>query len=176
MLKKQTLLTMAFFVFGTTLALADTSHLKNEQGNESHVNQQKWETLEAKIKVLESRINKYLPKPSPEVKLGSNPYAPQIVKKMVGWTSKDHEREASVHQQTVQTLEQEIQQLNDRIDRYSRKPYLDTKGIRRDNMKRRRGNLVRDLRAATLKTAWHQKQAKQAMVSEPVHQKPQQNS
>ncbi len=175
MLIKQTVLTMTFFVFGSALALADTSHLMNGgQEKGSPVNQQKLEILEAKIKALESHIGKYLP--TPEVKLDSNPYAPQMAKEMMGWTTKDHLREANVHQQTVQTLEPKIQQLTDRIDRYNRKPYLDTKGFRRDNMKRTRGNLVRDLKEATLKTTWHQKQAQQAMASESAHRKPKQNS
>lgn len=176
MLIRQTLLTMVFFAIGSSLAFADTSHLMNGHENGGQTNQQKLETLEAKIKALESRIDKYLPKTSPEVKLGSNPYAPEMVKKMVSWSSKDHLMEANAHHQTVETLEQKINKLNDRIDRFNKKPYLDTKGFRRASLKRIKGNVVQDLREATLKTVWHREQAEKVMLSESAHFNLQQES
>ena len=176
MLGRKTLLTMVFFVFGSTLALAEGSHLMNGHEPGVQTNQQKLERLEAKIKALESRIDNYLPKPTSESELGSNPYAPDTVKKMVGWSSKDHLMEARAHHQTVETLEQKIQILNDRIDRFNKKPYLDTKGFKRAGLKRIKGNLVQDLREARVKTVWHKEQAEKVMLSDSAHHKAQQNS
>ena len=176
MLIRQTLLTMVFFVFGSTVALADSSHLMNGHETGGQISKQKLETLEAKIKALEARIDKYLPKSSHEVELGSNPYAPDMVKTMVGWSSKDHLKEARAYHQKVETLEQKIQNLNDRIDRFNKKPYLDTKGFKRASLKRIKGNLVQDLREATLKTAWHKDQAEKLMLSESEHHNSQQTS
>ena len=170
------LATIVFFTFGSFLAWADTSHLSNGHDQESQTVQQKLLILESKINALESRIDQHLPKPSIGVKLGSNPYDPETSKTMVGWSSKDHLTKARVHHQQFEALESKIHSLNDRIDRLNRKPYLDSKGLKRNSLKRIKGNLVRNFRDAALKTAWHQEQAQKLMLSESAHKKQEQNS
>ncbi|MDT7044056.1 hypothetical protein [Candidatus Nitronereus thalassa] len=176
MLFQRALLTMVFFMVGSTLALADSSQLMKDQATGVQSDQKKLERLESKIQALESRINQYLPKSSTEVDLGSNPYDSDVVKRMVGWSSQDHLTKAREHQEQIDSLDNKIQNLNDRIERFNKKPYLDTKGFKRDNLKRLKGNLVQDLREATVKTAWHQEQAEKVMFSESAHHNPQQNS
>ena len=156
MLLHRTLLTMVFFVLGSTLALADSSTFLKGPGSEGPSVQKKLEMLESKIQALESRINQYLPKSLTEVELGSNPYDSDAVKRMAGWSSQDHLTKAREHQEQIESLDNRIQNLNDRIERLNKKPYLDTKGFKRASLKRIKGNLVQDLREATVKTAWHQ--------------------
>ena len=176
MLISRTLLTIVFFVFGSSLALANSSHMFTGQEKGAQTNQQKVDILESKIKELEARIDKHLPSSSFETELARNPYDPEMVKKMASWSSTDHLREASTYHQRVKTLEQKKQSLNDRIDRFNQKPYLDTKGLKRDSLRRIKGSLVQDLREAKVRTAWHKAQAEKIMLSESGLHNPQQNS
>jgi chaperonin cofactor prefoldin len=176
MLIPKTLFAVVFFVFGSTLALADSSQLSMMHETEAQSNYQKLGMLELKIQALESRIDKYLPKSSVEVEVGKNPYDSDTVQRMVGWSSQDHLTQAREHHAQIDALGKRIEDLDTRIERFNRKPYLDTKGFKRASLKRIKGNLILDLREATVKTAWHQSQAEKVMLSESTHHNPQQNS
>jgi len=170
MLKQKFLLTLAVLASGTTLAFADSAP------NATQPTAEKLERLESKIEALESRIDQYLPKSGFEVEVGTVPYQNETVKKMVSWSSKDHLKEANAHQQKAVTLEKKIQDLNDRINRLTEKPYLDTKGFKRASLKRIKGNLMQDFRDATTKTVWHKTQAAKTMMSESTQSGSGQNS
>ena len=100
----------------------------------------------------------------------NNPYGSQVVRTMKGWSSIDHLAEAKASQREADILKEKVQKLQSRIDRFSQKPYLDTKGFKRSGLKILKGNLTKELREATQKTAWHKSQAKTIMISESNNQ------
>lgn len=179
MLKSQFLLAATFLVFGSSVVLAESANTSpkgslsveafNEQ--ESNTRQDKLDILASKYEALEARMEKLLSDSSQ--RQGSdveNPYDPQLVQSMKGWSSMDHLAKARVSQEEAGILKKKVQKLQSRIDKYSQKPYLDTKGFKRSGLEILKGNLTQDLREATQKTAWHQSQAKTVMISESKHQ------
>ena len=168
------LLTVSFLTIGSSLALAENTTLITDQ--DTGAAQAKIERLESKIQALESRINQYLPKDSNKIELTGNPYESKMVQQMVNWSSNDHLQEAKVQHQKIQDLENRIGSINERIDRFNKKPYLDTKGFKRSSLKHIKENLVQDLRQATMKTAWHKEQAEKSMFSETADVNQQQHS
>lgn len=166
MVRLHTVIALAFLTCSGSLAFANSSQMVGDVGKGSSVIQEKLEKIESKIDSLESRINHYLPKPSAESEVGKNPYGDSTTRTMAGWSSKDHLTKAHVYEEQVGTLEKKIHELDDRIDRFREKPYLDTKGFRRANLRLLRGHLIHDLREATQKVVWHEKQAKKIMLSD----------
>ena len=179
MLKSQFVLAAMFLVFGSSVVLAESANT-NSQGSlgvealneqESNTRQDKLDILASKYEALEARMEKLFSGSSQ--RQGSdlvNPYGSQMVQTMQGWSSRDHLAEAKTNQQDADTLKKKVQNLQNRIDTYSQKPYLDTKGFKRSGLKILKGNLTKDLREATQKIAWHQSQAKTIMISESNHQ------
>lgn len=186
MLKSQFVLAATFLVFGSSVVLAESSNsspvgplsveespvlLANTQ--ESKTKQEKLDILVSKFEELEARMEKLFPKSSPQRQgeaLENDPYGPQVVRTMQGWSSMDHLAEAKASQQEADALEKKVQKLQSRIDRFSQKPYLDTKGFKRSGLEILKGNLTQDLREATQKTAWHKSQAETIMISESKYQ------
>ena len=183
MLKSQFVLAAGLLVLGSSVVLAESSHTSpvgplsvkaspvlsaNEQ--ELKTKQEKLEILESKFEELEARMEKLFPESSQGPDLPKNPYGSQVVRTMQGWSSMDHLAEAKANQQEADTLEMKIQNLQSRIDKYSQKPYLDTKGFKRSGLEILKGNLTQELREATQKTAWHKSQAETIMFSESNHQ------
>jgi hypothetical protein len=186
MLKSQFVLAATFLVFGSSVVLAESSNTSpvgslsvkeysvlsaNEQ--ESKTKQEKLDILESKVEELEARMENLFPLSFIQqqgFEPDNNPYGPQMVRTMQGWSSKDHLVEAKASQQEADILKKKIQKLQSRIDRFSQKPYLDTKGFKRSGLEILKGNLTQELRETTKKTAWHQSQAKTIMISESKHQ------
>ncbi|NKB81191.1 MAG: hypothetical protein GKS05_04740 [Nitrospirales bacterium] len=101
-----------------------------------------------------------------ELNLEQVPYDSNRVQMMQGWTSEEHVREATAHHQKAEDLHMEIQRLQNRIDRFFQKPYLDTKGFKRSRLKHMKGHLIQAFRKATTKTVWHTRQAEKIITSE----------
>ena len=189
MLILQTILATIFLAFGSSLVLAESSvtvpnaplgpeavSTLSDNGERSESKEGKLEILESKLDELENRIDKFFPNSSPEQQglgIGDNPYDSVTVRSMQEWSYKDHLVEARTNQQMADTLEKKLHKLQSRIDRFSQKPYLDTKGFKRSGLETLKGQLTQELREATQKTAWHKSQAKTIMISE---SKLQQNS
>ena len=177
-------LTTVILVCSSSLALAEGGGFVSSEpwsGNDflaltvkedsSMTNGGKLEILESKVKELETRIDKYLPRASRDQQSrGENPYNYETVRTMQGWSPQDHLLKAKTYHQRSEVLDGKIQKLQDRIDRFSQKPYLDTKGFKRASLKVLKDTLVQELHEATTKTAWHKAQAKKIMISESTHQ------
>jgi len=186
MRKSQFVLAATFLVFGSSVVLAGdfttspAGHLKvaespvlSVNGQELKTKQEKLEILAKKFKELEAEMERLLPESSLH-RQGSepkkNPYGSQVVRTMQNWSSMDHLAEAKAAQQEAETLENKIQNLQNQIDTYSKKPHLDTKGFKRSGLRILKGNLTKELREVTQKIAWHKSQANTIMISESKHQ------
>ena len=186
MVRLQILLTTIFLVISSSLALADGSvtftngpfgqdALSTQSGKVegSKTKGEKLEILESKLEELETRMNKLFsnsPLQAQGLNLEHNPYDSNTIQSMQRWSAEDHLLKAKTNHQKSEVLEGKIQNLQNQIDRLSKKPYLDTKGFKRDSLNRWKGNLVQELREATTKTAWHRVQAEKIMISESKHQ------
>ena len=102
-----------FFVFGSSLALADTSPAGIPLNND---------------------------KPSADIEI--------------------HLEAASEYEQDVLALKKKINKLIQRLKMYNEKPYLDSKELRRNGIKRTLGVLMKNHSELKQKMAWHQEKAK----------------
>ncbi|MEX2493532.1 MAG: hypothetical protein WD425_17410 [Nitrospirales bacterium] len=186
MLISQFVLAATFLVLGSSVVLAEDSSTRpvekvnveespvlSAEAQRSKTMQEKWDFLASKYEELEAKMARLSPEESSqqeESALNKNPYDPQVDRTMQGWSSMDHLAEAKVSQQEAAILERRVQKLQNRIDEFSQKPYLDTKGFKRSGLKILKGNLTQELRETTQKTAWHTLQAKTIMLSESNHQ------
>lgn len=127
MLRKQILLTVVIFILGCPFAFARTAQVNPHETN-GQTDHQKVELLEAKIKALESLIDKHLPTAPLDMEPQLN--SPEVAQK--------------------------IQDINDRIERFNKKPYLDPKGFKRASLKRIKGKLIQELRDTTIRTVGNQ--------------------
>ena len=168
--------------FGSSVALADSSRIASQDsiveaptpsllGHEdrSLTQDEKLAGMQSKIQALEIKVNELLHRSSGQkqaLNVVATPYQAKTVQAMLGWSSQEHLLESQANHQKAEVLEEKIQKLQDRIDRFSQKPYLDTKGFKRAGLKVLKGNLVQELQEATTKTAWHKEQAKKIMMTE----------
>jgi len=183
----QILLAIGILGIGNTIALADSSRFIPERSgievsqitnpvkeSTSETQDEKLVRLESKIQALELRLNELLPSSSgqePGMSLVSTPYPAQRVHSMLAWSSQDHLLEAQANHQKAEVLEGKIQKLQDRINRFTQKPYLDPKGFKRASLKVLKENLAQEQEEAATKTAWHNAQAKRILMSESNQQR-----
>ncbi len=180
------ILTTMFMIGGGGLAQADVSN-PNFQGalgpdyqsstvqNETRVtdDKEKINNLEARIASLESQLNALFRGTAESGKTPHAvpaPYDREAIQAMNKWSSEDHLITAQEKVVYSGELKAKIQYLQDRIDRFTQKPYLDTKGLKRAKLNRILGNLQKELQEETAKLAWHKSQAKQTMVSQSQNQ------
>ena len=141
-----------------TVATGDKSKIKN---------------LEARIASLETQINKLFQGKAIEQgtpKAVPTPYDKETIQAMDAWSSEDHLNKVQEKVVYSGELKAKIERLQERIDRFTKKPYLDTKGFKRARLNRILGNLQKELQEETAKLAWHKTQAQQTMVSSSQHQ------
>lgn len=142
--------------------------VQNDTGvTEDHNSQIK--NLEARIASLETQMNRLfqgLAEGRETSQVRSIPYDKETIQAMAGWSSEDHLNKAQEKVVYSGELKAKIQQLQERIDRFSQRPHLDTKGFKRAGLKRLLGNLQQELQEETAKLAWHKTQAQQTMVSQ----------
>ena len=113
MLIRQTLLIMVFFVFGSSMALADTS-----------------------------------------------PTSPQLNFQKPASDLEFHLEATSEYEQEALALKKKVNKLIQRLKLYNQKPYLDSKELRRNGIKRTLGTLLKKHTELQEKIAWHQEEAK----------------
>ena len=84
-------------------------------------------------------------------------------------TADDHLTTAQTLEQKVATLKAKIIKMAERVTEYDRKPYLDTKGFRRDSLKRIIGSTLKEIKDLQKRIAWHRTEASRlAEVNESV--------
>ena len=140
---------------------------QNEKGTTSE--QIRIKNLEGRIASLERQIQGFffgVAKNRRASPLQAPPYDEETIQAMNQWSSEDH---LSVAQEKIaysDELRAKIQRLQARFDRFSQKPYLDTKGLKRNSLKRMLGSLNEELGHETAKLAWHKTQAQKTMMSQ----------
>ena len=75
------------------------------------------------------------------------------------FTADDHLTVAQTLEQKVARLEAKILNMTEKITEYGRKPYLDTKGFRRDSLKRIIGSTLKEIKDLRERIAWHRTEA-----------------
>ncbi len=173
------ILTTVFILGGAGMAHADVSN-PNPLGNDYQALPMQNDTgatdansriqsLEARIASLETQMNKLFHGMAVDRETSHSraiPYDEKAIQAMNAWSSEDHLNKAQEKVVYSGELQAKIQRLQERIDRFSQKPYLDTKGFKRAGLKRLLGNFQQELQEETAKLAWHKIQAKQTRVSQ----------
>lgn len=144
-------LTFFTWTFSGSLSWANSSQMI---GNERDVSpiiqeeliQEKLKKLEKEIQFLKSKITQNPSKSSDEIEVGENLYGDDTTQSVTGELSKD---DLEVHVRDIGALEKKILELDNRIVRLTKKPYLDPKGFKRTALKHLRDNLVHELREVT---------------------------
>ena len=80
------------------------------------------------------------------------------------WSVTDHVSKAKAAKNQFKGLEGKIEKLQARIDKFNKKPHLDTKGFKRQGLRLWKGKLVNELRETADKIAWHETQAKEMLA------------
>ena len=75
------------------------------------------------------------------------------------FSADDHLTMAQTLEQKVATLEAKILKMAEKITEYDSKPYLDTKGFRRDSLKRIIGSTLKEIKILRERIAWHRTEA-----------------
>ena len=83
----------------------------------------------------------------------------------------EHLRILASAKQQFEDLENRIEKVEARIDNLTRKPYLDTKGFRRQGLRLRKGRLLSEQIEAANKIVWHETQVKEMQASRDKHPK-----
>ena len=78
----------------------------------------------------------------------------------------DHVSKAKAAKNHFEGLEGEIEKLQARIDKFNKKPYLDTKGFKRQGLRLWKDKLVNELKATADEIVWHETQAKEMLASQ----------
>ncbi len=83
-----------------------------------------------------------------------------------GWSIQDHMTAAKAKEGEIQSLQSRVQQLEERIAHFEKKPHFDPKGIQRSSMKHIASTLKGDTNLLNEKIAWHYRQSDQAKLTE----------
>lgn len=75
------------------------------------------------------------------------------------WSVEDHREEASLYELEAQRLEAKVAHLKKRVETYKKKPYRDSKGFKRDSLKRLMGVNQKSLKLFRQHVAWHHAEA-----------------
>lgn len=81
-----------------------------------------------------------------------------------GWSVEEHRIAAKEKEQAVESLENRVQNVEQRISQLIEKPYFDPKGIKRSALRHLSGKLKAKMNVLNEKVAWHSKQADQARL------------
>lgn len=73
--------------------------------------------------------------------------------------AQDHLSKARSLEQEIKRLAEKIVKLDQRVTTYEKKPYLDTKDIRRTGLKLLMGSKLNKLKTLRVQMAWHHKEA-----------------
>ena len=133
---------------------------KNDEGVTP--GQSRLESLEARIESLEMQLEasfKGVANNGEASTLKVPPYDEETIQAMNQWSTESHLIKAQEKVVYSEELKTKIQELQDQFDRLSQRPYLDTKGFKRDGLKRLIGSLQKELQEETAKVVWHTTQA-----------------
>ncbi len=83
-------------------------------------------------------------------------------------TSGEHLKKAESLEEELTQLNDKLEKLTDKIRRYENKPYLDTKGLRRDSLERLMGTTVARANALREQIAWHRQEASRLTAMDKV--------
>ncbi len=75
------------------------------------------------------------------------------------WTAEEHLNAANLFEETAARLESKVGHLEQRVERYIKKPYLDPKGFKVQGWKRLMGSHRAELSELREQIAWHYGQA-----------------
>ncbi|WP_454060809.1 hypothetical protein [Candidatus Nitrospira salsa] len=98
------------------------------------------------------------------------PYDADKLQTMQSWTAENHVEKVRAAKETFENLEAKIDEIQTKIDKFSQKPYLDTKGFKRQGLRLWKGNLINELRQTADKVVWHENQAHEMLASQDDHQ------
>ncbi|HNP61774.1 MAG TPA: hypothetical protein PKM72_13095 [Nitrospirales bacterium] len=85
-------------------------------------------------------------------------------------TAEFHLTQAQKLEQEATDLAAKVTELNQKIDKYEKKPYLDTKGFHRDGLKRIIGTTLQKVSALRGQVAWHRDEASRLATLDQVPQ------
>ena len=85
-------------------------------------------------------------------------------------TAEFHLTQAQKLEQEVTDLAAKVRELNQKVAKYEKKPYLDTKGFHRDALKRIIGTTLQKESALRHQVAWHREEASRLADLEQVPQ------
>ncbi|GJL56771.1 MAG: hypothetical protein NPIRA02_39030 [Nitrospirales bacterium] len=74
-------------------------------------------------------------------------------------SAQDHLNKAETLEQEIEQLAEKVITLDQKVAKYREKPYLDTKGIRRTGLKLLMGTTLHEIKTLEEQMAWHQKEA-----------------
>lgn len=80
------------------------------------------------------------------------------------WTAEEHLMAANLFEETAARLDSKVNHLEQRIARFTERPYLDPKGVKRQGWKLLMGSHRAELKELREQIAWHHGQAKQFNV------------
>ncbi|GJL55371.1 MAG: hypothetical protein NPIRA02_25030 [Nitrospirales bacterium] len=79
----------------------------------------------------------------------------------IEWSAEEHLIAANLFEETAARLEAKVGHLEQRIARFTKKPYLDPKGFKRQGWRLLMGSHRAELKELLEQIAWHYEQAKQ---------------
>ncbi|GJL64994.1 MAG: hypothetical protein NPIRA04_36480 [Nitrospirales bacterium] len=98
------------------------------------------------------------------------PYNDEKLQSMQAWSVENHVEKAMAAKEKFENLEAQIDEVQTRIDKLTQKPYLDTKGFKRQGLRLWKGKLINELRDVADKVVWHENQAQDMLASQDDHQ------
>ncbi|MDH5575655.1 MAG: hypothetical protein OEY80_09245 [Nitrospirota bacterium] len=75
------------------------------------------------------------------------------------WSAEEHREAADLLHEEAVRLEDQVAHLEQRVERFNKKPYLDPKEIKRNSWKRRMGVYRAEISELYEKIAWHHREA-----------------
>ncbi len=93
-------------------------------------------------------------------KVQERPLAPSE-KNANAWTVEEHQIAADLFEETAVRLELKVRHLEQRVERFAKKPYLDPKGFKRQGWERLIGAHRSEISELREQMAWHRTQASQ---------------
>ena len=110
---------------------------------------------------------------SPVLAKGSDQFSTDSVNRqtLAPLSVNEHLQLADSAKSTFNDLENQIEKVQARIDKFNQKPYLDTKGFKRQGLRLWKGKLVNELKEAADKVVWHETQAKDMLAARDKQEK-----
>ncbi len=89
------------------------------------------------------------------------------------WSAEEHQEAAELLHEEAVRLEDQVAHLEQRVERFNKKPHLDPKGLKRQRWKRRMEAYQAEISELYERIAWHHGEADPSSKVSPVHLSPQ---